>query len=66
VSAAEKAMSIIGWRLVATTPIYRSFHFQRLVGRRRVAGVIVFANTTAKAWTRLRKMYKENAQENAA
>jgi hypothetical protein len=66
VSAAEKAMSSIGWRLAATAPIYASFHFERFVGRRRVAGAIVFANTTAKAWTKLRKLYKENAPEDAA
>jgi len=66
VSAAEKALGGIGWRVAHTDPLRQAFHFERWIGRRRVAGVLLYAKTRAKAWTMLRNMLVENASEDAA
>ena len=48
-----------GWRIAATQPLHQSFHFERFVGRRRVAAVILVDKSTARAWGALRRMLKE-------
>lgn len=49
---AETKAKKMGVRLVTTTPIAQAFHFELRVGRRRVAAAIVYATTTAKAWSK--------------
>ena len=56
---AEKKLKADGWRLVQTTPIVQSFHFERFLGKRRVAAVILVAKSTARAWGNLRRLLKE-------
>lgn len=58
-TAVEKKLSAAGWRLVQTTPVVQSFHFERFLGKRRVAAVILVAKTTARAWGNLGRMLKE-------
>lgn len=58
-TAAERKLKADGWRLVHTTPLVQSFHFERFDGRRRIAAIILVARSTARAWGTLRKILKE-------
>ena len=62
-TAAEKSLAKVGWRLALTVPLHGSFHFERFVGKRRVAAVILFETTTPRAWRALKKMLTDNAPE---
>ena len=56
---AEKKLKADGWRIADTQPIHQSFHFERFIGKRRVAAVILVAKSTARAWGNLRRLLKE-------
>lgn len=56
---AERKLRADGWRIWQTNPLQQSFHFERFIGKRRVAAVILVAKSTARAWGDLRRMLKE-------
>lgn len=55
---AQVELGKLGWRLVLARPVFQSFHFERFVGRRRVAAIILIASSTPRAWAKLRKILK--------
>lgn len=59
----ETKFSKLGWAVSHTDPLTQLFHFDRFVGKRRVAGVILRAKTRAQAWRALKKTLIENAPE---
>lgn len=65
-TAAEKKLRPLGWRIAHTDPLRQKFHFERFAGRRRVAAVVLLAVTEPKAWRELKKTLLENAPEDAA
>lgn len=60
---AEKKLRPLGWKVSHTDPLQQRFHFDRFLGKRRVAGVIVQAKTEPKAWKALLETLQENAPE---
>lgn len=60
-TTAERKLSRDGWRIVQTQPLHQSFRFERFIGRRRVAAVILQAKSTARAWGQLGRMLKAQA-----
>lgn len=62
----EKLLTADGWRLTHTIPAFKSFHFERFVGRRRVAVYATSENTTARAWTRLKRAYAKELSPRSA
>jgi hypothetical protein len=65
-TAAEKKLRPLGWRVAHTDPLRQFFHFDRFLGRRRVAACVIYATTEPKAWRELKKMLVENAPEDAS
>lgn len=56
-------METKGWELAFTSPLTQSFRFERWLGKRRVAMVIVVARSTAKAWTMLKRVVEKDEKK---
>lgn len=71
-TAAEKTLGPVGWKLMnpegdlqdVLARGYRSWRFERYVGKSRIAMVILIAKSRASAWTTLRRQLR--ADEEAA
>lgn len=60
-TSAEQTLRKLGWQLSHTSPLTQTYHFDRFMGRRRVAAVVIQAMTTSKAWLELRRTLRESA-----